>query len=644
MQRFAAAFVPLLILALVPSAWAQIGRRHPTSQPAAKTETPKAGAPEEAIAEATRQTLPEPAAFVPADALFYLGINDIGDTWHDLQQTSEYSLMKEATGPAALPSLSRFGESLSELKTRLAKALGVSPDQLGNPLAGPVALFITAPFGAKAEEVEPGLVAGVGDAALMKTYYDAALAKLTARGKHETVSAGSDTIDVFTVERDEKKAGAAEDAEFDRLDAGERGLARPDELLKRALGRLLAGESLPPKLALCLTADRVIVAGSAEYVEAILRHESTKTVADTDDYKALLQNLKPTGDIRFVVNLPRIMEMIPAAAEASEAKDLRRKIRAWGLDSLGSLVGHCRIGAASYDWKVEALLLLSDNRAGLVKLLGAENQPAAPPADVTADTCVWATWNVDVPSWLDELASGLFQWREAPVRGAAPSWMERKLPSGETVNLRAAFFDYLRGPLTFSFGIGQASGTAGVHIFAAIGQSDQAAVTKFLGGPVVQDFLEAREVRGTQVFDFKQLPPVGTPGLSVAVTPERLVVGNTAAVEGALAPAPSDTAAESETWKRVARYVPEQAWLTLFVDYRKLLDSLAELAKKPQEAPAAGADVSTAILAFVMQGLGSGAGGELGGLDRLRRYAAQTVYTIASTPQGVQFTAVQLRP
>ncbi len=644
MNRLVVALTPLLILALVPAAWAQKGRR-PTSEPAAKTEPGPAGKSKEAKAALPRQTLPEPATLAPADALVYLGINDIGEAWQDIQKTSAYSLMSEAAGPAALPGPNVFGGFAGELKARLAKALGVPADQLQNPLAGPVAFFITAPFGAKADEVEPGLVAGVGDAALMKTYYDAALAKLKARGKHEKMSVGSDTIDVFTLEREKKKGGQGEDAEFDRLDAGGGpGAARPDEMLSRALGGLLTGESLPPKLALCLTADRVIVAGSPEYVQALLQHdESTKTIAGTDDYKALVQNLRPAGDIRFVVNLPRILEMIPAAAEASEAKELRKKIKAWGFDGLGSLVGHCRLGAASYEWKIEALLLLSDKRTGLVKLLSADNQPAAPPADVSADTCAWMAWNVDVPQWLDATETGLFQPSESAAAGGR-SWMEHPLPDGGTINLRQAFFDYLRGPLTFTFGIGQGPSAPGARLLLTIGHSDQAAVAKFLGGPLVQDFLQAREARGAQIFDLTNIPFLSAPGLSIAVTPDRLVLGNTAAVENAVAAA-SGAPAEGEAWKRVARYVPEQAWLALFVDNHKLLDTLLEIAKKPPQPPAggtAGPDFGTVILGTLLQGLGSG--GDLSGLDRMRRYATQAVYTITSTPPGVVFTAVELRP
>jgi len=650
MKRFAVGLIAMLVLAVVPTTLAQKVRR-PASQPAEKPQPPAAEESKEPKAEAARRTLPEPAEWAPADALVYLGINDVGDAWQDLQKTSAYSLLSEAGAPGAPPGLSALGAPLAELKARLAKALGVPPDQLQNPLAGPVALFITAPFGAKAEEIEPGLVAGVGDAALMKKYYDAAVAKLKTLGKHEAVTVGSDTIDVFTIERAKQATpGQAEENEFDRLDAGAGAKsAAPDEWLKRIVGPLVAGESLPGQLALCLTADRVVVAGSTEYAQAVLRHDpSIKTLAETDDYKALLQNLKPTGDIRFVVNLPRMLDMAAAAAEGSEAKELRKQIKAYGLDTLGSLVGHCRLGAASYEWKVDALLLLGDKRAGLVKLLSMENRPAAPPADISADTCVYATCNLDVPQWLAEIETRLSPPPAPGAPGPARPWMEMQLSDGQTVNLRQALFDYLNGPLTACFRIGRSPGPPGARFLLSIGQHDQAAVARFLSGPVAQGFLQAREVRGMQIFDLGPLPLLPVPGLSVAVTPDRLVVGSTAAVEGALAPTSTEPLRETDAWKRVARYVPEQASFTLYVDNRKLLDSLLELAKKPPEPTASGPgapDLGTMILAGLLQSMGGGApGGDLSGLERLRRYTTQAIYTIATTPQGVQFTAVQVRP
>jgi hypothetical protein len=419
-------------------------------------------------------------------------------------------------------------------------------------------------------------------------------------------------------------------------------------MAKKTVDRLLAAESLPRKLALCLTAERVIVAGSSDRVQAILRGDrSTETLAETEEYKALLQNLKPVGDIRFVLNLPRLLEMAPAAADAAEAKELRKKFKAYGLDRLGSVVGHCRLGAASYEWKIDTLLLLEEPRSGLAKLLSTENRPTAPPANVSADTCIYAAWNVDVPRWLDEIEPWLSQPPEAGARGPTRSWMEMRLPSGESVNLREAFFDHLSGPLTVSLAMGRAP-AAGPRFLVSIGQRDQAAINRFLSGSPLQGLLVPRELQGTQVFDLVPLPLLPVQGFAVAATADRLVVGNTLAVESALAPMATEPLSETDAWKRMARYVPEEAWLTLYVDNRRLLDGLLELAKKSPEpaasAPAPG-DLGAMLLGGLLQTMGSRApAGDLSGLERLRRYATQAIYTFATTPQGVQFTAVQLRP
>jgi hypothetical protein len=645
MQRLTIGLIALLVLLVTPHALAQKGGKRPAaSQPAEK---PQKAATPEPKGERVRVTFTDPAAWVPADALVYVGITDVADTWQDLQKTSNYAALSDTAALGAIPGANLPGTLITELKDRLARTLDVPPDQLQNPFAGPLACFVTAPFGAKPEELEPGLVAGVGDAALMKKYYDAAIAKLNNLGKHDTVTAGSDTIDVFTIEPARGKAESkSQDDEFDRLDAGAGpGGGAPDELLKKTLGRVFAAESSPRKLALCLTAERVIVSGSADHVQAILRGDaSTKTLAESDDYKALLQNLKPMGDIRFLVNLRRIIEMVPAAAEGPQAKELRKQIKSYGLDKLGSLVGHCRLGAASYDWKVDALLLLSGQRTGLAKLLSMDNRPTAPPADIPADTCIYAACNLDVPQWLDELGSKLAGPSDAGAADSAKSWADVQLPGGETVNLRRALLDHLNGPLTASLGLG---GAPPIRLLLTIGLRDQNAVTGFLTSSAMQGILQPRELRGLQVFDITPSPLLSLPGLAAATTRERLLAGNTAAVENAIAPTATEPLAQSDAWKRAARYVPAEAWFTLYIDNRKLLDSLLELAQKPP-APAgdnpAGPDFGTLIAAGMVRSMSGLKQSDQGALDRVRRSATQSIYTIATTPEGVQFTAVQLRP
>ncbi len=632
MNRFAVGVVIPLVLAAVPGALAQKGGR-PTSVPVATQ--PAAEEAKKAKAAVPRLVLPEPAEWAPADALFFLGVTDVREAWTALQKTSAYAVLGDPSVAGAVPGPNVAGTLIEEFKTRLAGALDVAPDQLSNPFSGPAAFFLTAPLGAKPDELEPGLVAGVGDAALMKKYYDAAVAKLKTLGKHEALTVGTDTVDVFALERaKEADAIQREEDEFDELDADPAmRWADPDAMLKKSLGRLFAADSLPRRLALSLTAERLIVAGSAEHVQALLEHDaSVKTIAGTSEFHTLLENLKPTGDIRFVVNLPRIIDMAPAAAGTAEARELRRKIKAWGLDGLGSVVGHCRLGAASYEWKIDALLLLAEQRTGVARLLSSENLPVAPAANVSADTAMYLACNLNVPQWLDELGPRL-----AGEGETAASWTEWQSPSGETVSLREMFFDHLVGPLTASLSIVR-SPVPGVRLLLGIGHRDQAAVARGLSGPLAADWLRPREAQGAQVFDVGPLPFLPMPGLSLAATPDRLIVGNTAAVESALAPPAGPALRDTDTWKRAARCVPEHAWLTIYVDNRKLLDELLELANKPPEAAAP--DLGTVILAGMMQSIGADASG----LERLRRYSAQAVYTIATTPSGVRFTAVQLRP
>jgi hypothetical protein len=640
MKRTAVCFATLLILAVVPNVCAQ---RQPkaASQPAKPGQ--KAGGSEDK-AGSSWKALPEPAEWAPADALFYVGITDVTQAWDDLKRTSTFASLGESAAASTSSGLNPIGTAIEELKSRLGKALDVPPGELESPFGGPLTFYIATPAGDKLDKIEPGLVAGVRDAELMKKYYDAVVAKLEGLGKKEAVKEGANTIDVFTLTpaKGAKGAGKGGADEFAKLDEEPgAGLTRPDQMMKKGLDELFSAKSLPPTLALCLTEDRLIVGSSTQYVQGVLKREkSAKSLADSDEHKTLLEKLKPTGDIRFFVNLPRIIELAQAAGEGADAKDVRKQVRALGLDKLGAVVGHVRVGASSYDWKAEALLLLYGQRVGLAKLMSLENRPTAPPESVPAETCFYVSCNVSPPELLSQIEQMM---REVDPQGAQRMQAALQMPQadGKMLNLRTEFLDRLEGPLMGSLALTQPLGPNCVRLLLGIGQRDRDAVVRVLGGPLSQGMLMPRDAKGSEVFDVAPLPMLGG-GLAVAATKNRLVLGNTAAVEEALASQASTPLAQSETWRRAARFVPEQSSLTFYMDSRKLMDALIELTKKPPEASAnaAGPDFGTVVLMGMLQSMG----GDTKQMEQVRRYAAPTIYTISTTPDGVQFTAVQLKP
>ena len=404
---------------------------------------------------------------------------------------------------------------------------------------------------------------------------------------------------------------------------------------------------MPPRLALALAPDRLVVAATAEQVKAVLKGEKrTRTLTDTDDYQALLKHFRPTGPVRLVVNVPRVLELVKGATTGPELESLRKTLRMVGADCLGSVVGHMRVGASSYDSKAELLFLMSGQRTGIAQLLSMENLSTTPAANVPAWTFVYAACNVNVPKLIDQIEQAM---REVDPAGADKlhDGMAQKLPNGDTVDYRKEFLDHLRGPLTASFALTKPISISSGRVLLGLGHGDQAALARFLGGANLQAFLQPRDVRGTQVYDVQPLPPLVPAGLALAATKDRLVLGNVPAVEAALAPAAEPLSA-TEVWKRAARVAPEQAWLIVYVDQRGLLQGLLEVAKKKDDAAAGvagGPDFVAAVVMMAANSLSNNAsGGAAGGFEKFLSYAGQTIYAAATTPDGIQFTVVQLKP
>jgi hypothetical protein len=625
----------LLVLWMSPVILAQA--RAPDRPAQTQTQEPKAETP--------KRVLVDPAEWAPADALVYVGVTDVGETWEGFKQTSAYQLLSDREATKGLAELDPIGTAVEELKKRLAAMLEVPAEQLKNPFAGALVFYLTSAPGGKPEDVEPGLIAGVGDREVLKKYYESAVNKLKEQARHEAIPAEGTTIDTFTREADKSEKDEKSDESEDDLDEGPP--TSPDAIMKKAMEELFAPDMLPSNFAMCLTEDRLVVAASPERVKAILRQErGTRTLADTDDHKALLRHLKPTGTVRVLVNLPRIISLVKAATSESDAEDLRQALRVIGADSLSSVVGHLRVGASSYDSKFELLFLMSGERSGLAKLLSLPNRPSTPPATVSADTCIYASCNVQVSPLLDEIERMIRQ-NDAAEADAFRAAMQVELPDGTKVDWRKDFLDHLQAPLTVTLALTKPLAANCARLLIGLGHRDQGALVRILSNAAVTQVpLAARELRGAQVFDVPPMPPFLPPGLTLAATTDRLLLGNQPAVEAAVGGAATEPLGETEGWKRVARFVPEESWLTVYVDNRKLLEAVIELSKKREELMAAGpSDFSSLIVFGLMEGLGAGLG-EAGGAqsEKLLRYSSQAVYTISTTPEGVQLTAVQLRP
>jgi hypothetical protein len=588
----------------------------------------------------------DPAEWAPADAIAYLGITDIAQTWSDFKNTASYKLISDDVA-GQIPGASVFRPLIKGLEERLAKMLDVDASQLRNPFAGPLTFYIAVPRGGKSEDLEPGLIAGIGDAALLRKYYDSAVGKLKEVAKHSTESAGTYTIDIFTrtdEPSDRKRATPEEkeDRELEELGPGAPPLGKPvDKLIDEELDEWFRPENAPRTLAACLTEERLIVAATPERVRAILRREKGReSLADTADHKDLLRHLKPLGTVHFQVDLPRVLELAKAeTTSADEAKEFAEAVKILGAEGLRSLVGHVRVGASSYDMKMELLFLMSGERSGLAKILSMANQPVTPPAFVPADVCQYLSINLQPGPLMEEIERMARQSSPEAADSFRRMLEEIPLPSGQTINLRQEFIEHLTGPLTFILNFTQPLGPESPRLLLTLGHRDQSAMARFLGQ--LAPYLQSRELRGTQVFDLSIVP-----GVSIAAAPDRLVAGNASALESALQPASGPTLADTNGWRRAARHIPEQAWAVFYTDERAMLNTALEYAKNKELLAAGGMFNPAAFLLQQAYGplLTSNDETQMKQFRKLLDYTSKGVLTAATTPQGVRLTFVTLRP
>mgnify|MGYP000543855473 CR=1 FL=1 len=583
-----------------------------------------------ALAQPAESSPPDPAEWAPAEALVYVGIQDIQEYCTDMRKTSSYQAMQdEELGKSpVMAGLFEFGGILKEVKKRLAKLLDVAPDELKNPFAGPLTFYVTTPPGGRLSDVQMALVAGVGDPAVLQRYLDALTPRLKeAATRYETTSAGRYTLHVFTTTKS-KTQTPKEDEEFEfEAETGPFGdMPNPAEVVDK----LFAFEDLPPELAYCLADKRLLVANSAEHLKAVLSGGRGKTLAETDDHKLLLKHFRPIGQGRFLINMPRLFEA--ARAEGTDDESLRQVMSVLGAGSMRSVVGHWRVGTKSYNHKSELLVLSSGQRSGLLKILSMENRPIEPPAWVSADTALYFSLNVNPPTLLDDALAIMSQNDPEMGRELSNSLQNGPPgPDGQPMNWRKALIDHLSGPLTAGVSISRPYGADSLKYLVSLGHRSRDALTQLLG--ILTGGSTPREFRGTPIFTESNT------GQSVAVTSDRAMLGNPPAVEAALAPTQGAGLAQDATFKRAQRHVPEEAWCILYVDSRKMMEGLIGLAEKQDELMA---NPFAMGVMFMLRASGLDLS-DTASNQKLLKYASPVIVAIATVPDGVRLTYVDLR-
>ncbi len=591
-----------------------------------------------APAEAT-----DPAAWAPADALAFIGVDDVAKLTAQIKRSNFYKLMhdpdlKDLPGQASIPQ--KFTE---EFRKRLAGSLDIKPDKLHNPFAGPLVAYLVRSPESENEDIEGVVVAGIGNTALMKEYYQKATRKFRAAAdNHEKIDFHDYTIDVFTTE---SRADDENGDEEDEQDTPALDPTTPEEnltaMMDEVFGKLFSAESMPEKLALCLTEDRLIVAPAPRMIKAVLRRKvgEGRTLLETDNYKALLHAFKPLGSIRFLVNLGMFMDMM----ESEDGEKAKQTINLLGLRSMRAVIGHLEYGAKAYESKLEAELLMSGPRTGLARILSMKNTPLAPPSLASADDFMYWRFNLDIAGLVDEI--------ERMVRQDDPDAADEfhqtleSVPFGEgqTLNLRKEVFANLRPPLVLTVGFKQPYGPESPRFLFSLGVKDKDAMDRFLArlGEVAAGMLVERETRGVVVYD------ASFGGFSLTANNDAVILGTTAAVDRALQPGrKSENLATRAAFRKLTELAPAEAWGVVYIDSRRMYEGALELARNKDALMAAQFSNPAAMMtAQLVESLTAGIKpDEIDRAKALLKYQASTILTIATTPDGLRLTNIQLRP
>lgn len=583
---------------------------------------------------APAQDKTDPAAWVPADAVIYVGITDTQKLWDDYKTTAHYAQLTEFKGTEGTSSANMVNKWIENAKKQLAQALDVDAEQLKNPFGGAFAFYLNVPRGGTIDDLAPGLVAGVANVELMKRYYATAVRKLRdIADDYESVSAGSYTINVFTTDKEESTEEEDDFSDFDepQMPMSPEALA---QMVDDALEMFFSAESMPPKLALCLTDDRLIVADSPDQVKTVLRRARRgESLVDSDLHKTLVRQFKPLGSLRAVVNLPRFFEL--AQEEAEEPADWFAMM---GAKSMRGLIGHIRLGDKAYDGKTETMLLLGGERTGFAKIVSMENRAVTPPKSVSANAVMFGSINVRILTVLDEIEKVLRQTDPNAADMMRSSMEAVPLPLGQMINLRKDFLEHLREPLTANLSFKRPYNAESTRLLLTLGHRAREAMDKLFGS--IQPYFVARDVRGNQVYDAWMF------GISVSPTSNTLLLGTRAAVETALQSRSDDGLANTAAFKKAAKLAPREAWGTLYIDTVRLAEAAIAFLEHREELQAAGMMNMGARIALKMaEEIAEEAGSEDPQKARaLLKYKAPAIFTLSTESDGIRFVAYQLKP
>lgn len=572
----------------------------------------------------------DPAEWVPADALAYVGITDVAEIVEQTKKTGFYRLTQDPASKDLSTELTVVLRMFESVKERLAKSMDMPAERLENPFAGPMAFYILTPPADDPERLPLALIASVGRRELMKDYYERAVKALReATDRYEAVSFASHEIAHFTRSADEEPA----EVEFDPEELeGDQATAAVEQLVDA----IFSTDSLPEELAMCLTDSRLVVATDVELVKNALRGErAERNLRETEDYRLFERKFDPVGPMRFVVNLPKLLEILEREGEG------RQIVAALGLRGARSIVGHGVYGGEEYESKSEFLLLTSGERTGLLRILAQRNGEIAAPRFLGPDCPMVMSAALDVADVVDEIERITRQIDPTAADQMREFFERTPTPDGGTINLRQELIANLTPPLTVAFSFTKPYTPDSPRILLSSGHRDRSAIERVLSvmAEASGGGMTSRELGGTRVFDIQFL------GVSIAITGDRIFAGTQAQVEALAQALPTEMLAEEASFRAAARLAPREGWGLVYVDMTKLWDAAIGLVEHREAMQFNFTNPSAMAGAGLLQSItGDFEPGRVEDARRVMRYYAPSIAVLSTTSDGILFTQYQLKP
>ncbi|MFO0838527.1 MAG: hypothetical protein U1D55_08350 [Phycisphaerae bacterium] len=594
------------------------------------------------LAPAQTPTGVDPASLTPADALIYVGVEDVNGLWERWKKTKMYAELNDPAVKDVAKESQIFAKFVETVRSRLAKTLDRSPDQVQNPLGGPLAIFVARDDDAPREvPPHPVVVAGVADSKLMREYYDVVTKKLRASAdKAESISFGSGSIDYFTHKKsaeDEHAQGDEAEVDSELQDmADEAGDDEADPIgrgVQSVIDEMFSPDSIPEQLALYLTDKRLVIAQTPDEVKQVMRvPESGKSLADSDIGKQFARQFKPLGQVRVSVNVPRFVELDRRHGEENAV----RMMDALGVKSMRAIIAQIDLAGEKYDSSVDVMLLLEGERTGLAKILSPKNAEFAPPLDASGETAMCLSMHLNPADVLDEILRITRQMD--PERADEMAHEMESVPvGGERVNIRKDIVDNLSEPVTMSLSFARPFGTDSPRVLFSINHRNRAALQRVLE---LTPLLTPRDLQGTTIFDL----PVG--GMSVATTSTRMMLGTLPAVEAGMRATGEGGLSSEAEFKRALALAPREGWLMIYADGRKMLEAAVGLARHREKLQSAMMNNFATAIAFGIASATSASfeDGKLDQAGKLVEYQSPSILTITTTSDGVRATQFNLKP